>query len=289
MRCAIAAVLLVLAVTVTGCGGKPPAKPARPAEELLAEWRRLASAGLAGLDAEAAVETARQLAAGGPERLNPLLDVIAENPGDPQAKVIAVISLAPVAGEAHQARLIEMTAGGEDRTTRANAAHLLTTLHSRGQAGPDAVERVRALYDDPDKYVAHAALLGMLSTGDPEAVERSLALWEEPAVTAPERGKIVQDFPLNLVLGHLELFGKAALDTELPPPARRHAVYLLSTLGNATILDALRTLAETEPDAELREMAAAGAAEVQRRIDEKITVTPIGSGPIEVAPGGGDQ
>ncbi|MBW7865685.1 MAG: hypothetical protein GX580_05430 [Candidatus Hydrogenedens sp.] len=289
MRYSVTMMMLVLAGLLAGCGGKAPAPPAKSPEELVAEWRQLAAAGRENFKPEAAAEIARLLAEGGPERLTPLLDVIAENPGVPDAKLLAVISLAPVVGEAHQARLIGMTAPDQERITRAQAAHLLTALVGRGQAGPDAVEKLRVLFGDPDSFVAHAALLGMLAVGDPEAVGRSLSLWEDPAVTPPERGKIVMDFPLNLVLEHLDLFSQAALDTALPQPARRHALYLLGTLGNASILDTLKTLAGSEQDPELREMAVKGAAEVQRRIDEKITVTPIGAGPIEVAPSGGGQ
>ncbi|HOH51153.1 MAG TPA: hypothetical protein PLI98_10480, partial [Candidatus Hydrogenedentes bacterium] len=159
LTCCLAVLLL------TGCGisTETPAAPeaAAPAApdapdapkqapgDVMAQWNTFAAGGGAALQDQArAEELGRALAASGAAAMTPLLDVIAENPGDPLRKVCAVMTLTPVIMKDHEPRLLEMTAAGQDRVTRANAAHLLATLAVRNQAGPETQARLRELYDD---------------------------------------------------------------------------------------------------------------------------------------------
>ena len=295
LTCCLAVLLL------TGCGisTETPAAPeaAAPAApdspnapkqapgDVMAQWNTFAAGGGAALQDQArAEELGRALAASGAAAMTPLLDVIAENPGDPLRKVCAVMTLTPVIMKDHEPRLLEMTAAGQDRVTRANAAHLLATLAVRNQAGPETQARLRELYDDADAYVAHAAVLRMLTAGDPEAVQRAVALWAVPETTLPERAQIVGGIPQALWVMHLPLFMEAAANADLPLPARQRAVQVLADAGDASVLDTLRKIAEADPDPDLKKAAQEGADMVQKRVDEGIVVAPLGAGPITVPP-----
>ena len=262
-----------------------PDAPKQAPGDVMAQWNTFAAGGGAALQDQArAEELGRALAASGAAALTPLLDVIAENPGDPLRKVCAVMTLTPVIVKDHEPRLLDLTAAGQDRVTRANAAHLLATLAVRNQAGPETQARLRELYDDADAYVAHAAVLRMLTAGDPEAVQRAVALWAVPETTLPERAQIVGGIPQALWVMHLPLFIEAAANADLPPPARQRAVQVLADAGDASVLDTLRKIAEADPDPDLKKAAQEGADMVQKRVDEGIVVAPLGAGPITVPP-----
>ena len=301
MRHAVMILCLSAALLSTGCGigtETPPAAPeaagpAAPAPDtpkqapgdIMAQWNTFAAGGGAALQDQArAEELGKALAANGAAALTPLLDVIAENPGDPLRKVCAVMTLTPVIMKDHEPRLLDLTAADQDRVTRANAAHLLATLAVRNQAGPETVARLRELYDDADTYVAHATVLRMLTSGDPEAVQRAAALWALPETTLPERTQIVGGIPQAQWMAHLPLFQEAAANTELPPPARKRAVQALGDAGDASVLDTLRKIAETETDPEVKKAAQESADLVQKRVDEGIVVAPLGGAPVTVPP-----
>ncbi|NLV40608.1 MAG: hypothetical protein GXY15_05195 [Candidatus Hydrogenedentes bacterium] len=301
MRHAIMILCLASALLHAGCGigtEAPPAAPEAAApgapapdtpkqapDAVMAQWNTFAAGGGAALQDQArAEELGRALAANGAAALTPLLDIIAENPGDPLRKVCAVMTLTPVIVKDHEPRLLDLTAADQDRVTRANAVHLLATLAVRNQAGPETVARIRELYDDADAYVAHAAVLRMLTSGDPEAVQRSVALWALPETTLPERAQIVGGIPQAQWVANLPLFQEAAANTELPPRARARAVQALGDAGDASVLDTLRKLAETEADPGLKKAAQESADLVQKRVDEGIVVAPLGGPPVMVPP-----
>ena len=301
MRHMVTLFCLSAALLSAGCGigtETPPAAPeaaapAAPAPEapkqapgdVMAQWNTFAAGGGAALQDQArAEELGRALAANGAAALTPLLDIIAENPGDPLRKVCAVMTLTPVIVKDHEPRLLDLTAAGQDRVTRANAAHLLATLAVRNQAGPETAARLRELYDDADAYVAHAAVLRMLTAGDPEAVQRAVALWALPETTLPERAQIVGGIPQAQWVAHLPLFMEAAANAELPRPARERAVQALADAGDASVLDTLRKIAETDADPALKKAAREGADLVQKRVDEGIVVAPVGGAPVMVPP-----
>lgn len=294
MRHGILLFCLASVLLSAGCGGeKPPAavkeaSPAAPKQapgDVMAEWNAFAAGGGAALQDQARAEAlGKALAANGAAALTPLLDVIAENPGDPLRKVCAVMTLTPVITKDHEPRLLDLTAAGQDRVTRANAAHLLATLAVRNQAGPETAARIRELYDDADAYVAHAAVLRMLTAGDPEAVQRAVALWALPETTLPERAQIVGAIPQAQWVAHLPLFMEAAANAELPGPARERAVQALGDAGDASVLDTLRKIAETDADPELKKAARESADLVGKRVDEGVVVAPVGGVPIMVPP-----
>ena len=120
--------LAALPLTLWGCGcgpGTPPPPPPEPPEQLVAQWIAVATAGKDNLDVPKGAELAQRLAAQGPDKLNPLLDVLANKDADPYEKVMVVMTTMPAISQFHEQRLIELTGPQYDSVSRADAAHLL--------------------------------------------------------------------------------------------------------------------------------------------------------------------
>ncbi len=269
-------VLAAVPLVLWGCGpGTPPPSPPEPPEQLVAEWKAVAQAGKDQWDIPKAAEIAQKLAAQGPEKLNPLLDLLANAGGNEEDKVLVVMSVMPAISQAHEQKLIELTGAQYDPYTRADAAHLLGALLQRRLATEKGLSRMNELIADPDVHVRNASILVMELAGDPTAVAKAVELWANPETTPNERTSIVLNMPQRAVLSNTKLYAEAVLDTKLSEDARRRAIQDLGMIGDATVLDALKKCAETETNPALKDMAQAAAEAVEARVKQGLVAVPV--------------
>ena len=257
-------VWLGLAVLITilcaACGPQQKSLAQRTPEELMRLWRELPKAGADSLDAVTATYIAQQLAASGPEGLKPLLDVLEDPEGDPVAKVLVVISLTPHLRPELAPRLLGMTAEGNETTSRACATHLLGLMNL-----PEVTARMRELLQDQERRVRLSAAIVMIMRQDPEVLARVAEFWNDPEVTPQERLQIVLSLPDSSLQQYLTLFAEAVVDAGMDAAGRRHALTVLGRLGDASVLPALQTCAEKDPEESLRLLAQQAIEAVQSR------------------------
>lgn len=271
-------ILTAMPLVLWGCWSgpaTPPAPAAEPPEQLVAQWTALATAGKDNLDVPKAGEIASKLAAQGPEKLLPLLDVLAQKDADPYEKVMVVMTTMPAISQFHEPRLIELTGTPIDSVSRGAAAHLLGVLQQRRMGTPQGLARLRELMADPDRHVSSAAILVMELAGDPEALAKALELWSSAGATSEERTSIVLNMPQQAVIQNTKLYAEAVLDTKLSAEVRKHAIQGLGMVGDATVLDALKKCAETETDPALKDMAQAAADAVDSRVKQGLVAVPV--------------
>ncbi len=282
-------ILTALPLILWGCGSgpatPPPPAPEAP-EELVAQWTALATAGKDNLDVQKAAEIAQKLAAQGPDKLIPLLDVLANKDADPYEKVMVVMTTMPAISQYHEAKLIELTGAQIDSVSRADAAHLLGVLQQRRLGTPQGLARLGELIDDPDRHVSSATILVMELAGSPEAIAKAVELWSSPEATPEERTSIVLNMPQRAVMQNTKLFAEAVLDTKLPADPRRRAIQDLGMVGDASVLDALRKCGETETDPVLKDLALAAADAVDSRVKQGLVAVPVDSKNLPPPPPG---
>jgi hypothetical protein len=282
-------VLTALPLILWGCGSGPstaPPPPAESPEQLVAQWTALATAGKDNLDIQKASEIVNKLAAQGPDKLLPLLDVLANKDADPYEKVMVVMTAMPFVSQFHEPKLIELTGEQNDSVSRADAAHLLGSLQQRRLGTPEGLSRLRDLMADPDRHVRSATILVMELAGDPEALTKAVELWSSPDATPQERNSIVLNMPQLAVMENTKLFAEAVLDTGLPTDSRKRAIQDLGMVGDASVLDALRKCAETETDPVLKEMAKTAAEAVDARVKQGLVAVPVNSKDLPPPPPG---
>jgi hypothetical protein len=220
-------------------------------QTLLDQWDQLAEAGQAALDVNAAVDIAMALRTRGPRGVQPLLDTLGEDPGNPVGKMLVVIALTHLVAPEDEARLIELTAPGVETTGRACAATLLSYLDT-----PAARERTAALLEDPNRRVRVATVIALLMAEDELAMTHLDKTLADPETTTAERQQILLAMPDSMVADHLGVFAEAAVNPELADPARMRAIDMLGQLGTAEHLPLLDRLVESEPgDSALGSMA----------------------------------
>ncbi len=278
MRIFLFLVLALLPLTLWGCGrgsGTPPPPPPEPPDQLVAQWVAVATAGKDHLDVPKGAELVQKLVAQGPEKLVPILDVLANKDADPYEKVMVVMTTMPALSQFHEQKLIELTAPGVDSISRADAAHLLGSLQQRRLGTEKGLARMNELQADPDAHVRNASILIMELAGQPEAVAKAIELWPNPDTTPDQRISIVLNMPQRAVLQNTKIFAEAVLDTKLSADARKRAIQDLGMVGDATVLDALKKCAETETDPVLKDMAQAAAEAVDSRVKQGLTAVPI--------------
>ncbi len=281
--------LTTLPMILMGCGSGP-AVPAAPAaespEQLVSQWMTMASGDREKMDTQKLAEIVQKLAAQGPDKLTPLLDVLADKDADPGKKVLVVVMTMPFISQSHEPRLIELTGTQIDSVSRGCAAHLLGVLQHRGAGTPAGLARIRELMVDTDRHVSSAAILVMEQYGDPDGVAKAIELWSSPEATAEERNSIVLNMPQLAVMKNTKLFAEAVLDAKLPAESRSRAIKDLGIIGDASVLDALKKCAETETDPALKEMAKASAEAVEYRAKEGLVAVPISKENLPKQPAG---
>ncbi len=279
--------LTALPLVLWGCGpAVPPAPPVEPPEQLVAQWTALSKMDKDQLDVPKATEIAHKLAALGPEQLNPLLEVLASKEASPVEKVLVVMSTMPSISKDHEPRLIELTGPQYDSISRADAAHLLGILLQRRAGTQQGVDRLRKLMADPDRHVSSAAILVMELVGDPDGVTWAVALWSSPEATPEERTSVVLNMPQRAVMQNMKIYAEAVLDTRLSADARRRAIQDLGMVGDASVLEALKKCAETEPEPTLKDLAKAAAEAVDARVKQGLVAVPIDSKNLPPPPAG---
>ena len=260
-----------------GCGPSTPPPPVvKTPEQLMADWASVAAASKENLEAAPkACEISQQLAAQGPDKLMPLLDVLSNPNAGPHEKVLVVIATGPLLTQAHEQKLLDLSGPQTDSVSRGCATHLLGALQQRREGTPQGLARLRELMNDPDRHVRSAAILVMELSGDKEGVAKALELWSSPDVTVDERNTIVLNMPQLTVLSNTGLFAEAILDTKLSTEARKRAIQDLGVVGGPPVLEALRKCAETETDPVLKDLASAAAEAVDSRAKQGLVAMPL--------------
>ncbi len=265
---------VVVFVAVVGCGieATPREEPLPAAEDdaLMTEWRALAAVDYEDLNHARITEIANAMARRGKEGLEPFFGVLEDPDMTPMAKMVAVMSLAPHVKQNDAPRLIALTDEAYDEVTRGCATHLLSQANA-----PEAMFRVRELMDDENRHVSKVATLIMLRTGAAEPLEKALALLEDPETLARDRSEILLTIPDAAALAHLQVYAEAICDDELALPARQRAIHFLEVAAGADLLPAVEACLEREDNPEVSSMLEQARAEIQRRDDEGITVTPM--------------
>ena len=278
-------VLAALPIVLFGCGSGPSTPPAEPPEQLVAQWTAMATGDKESIDGVKLTDIAQKLAAQGPDKLTPLLDVLANKDAEPGEKVLVVVTTMPFISLSHEPKLIELTEPQVDSISRGCAAHLLAVLQQRRQGTPAGLARIRELMGDSDRHVRSAAILVMELYGDTDGIAKAIELWSSPDATVEERNSIILNMPQLTVMKNTKLFAEAVLDTKLPAESRKRAIEDLGMVGDATVLDALQKCAETEPDPALKDMAKAAAEAVDSRAKQGLVAVPISKKDLPPQPG----
>ncbi len=270
----ILAVVSAMIFAFSACGIKPTAANgatnSQQPDALMEEWRAIAASKPEEVDQARIIQIANTLAEHGPEALEPFFAVIEDPDATPVKKMLAVMSLSAHVDQSHAPRLMALSEPEHDAVTRGCAVHLLNNTGT-----PEAVFHVRDLMDDEDPHVSKVATMVMLRTGHGEALERTLALWDAPDTSAQDRTNIVLGIPDMVAMACLRVFEEACCNEELERHARQRAIQVLEFLGNEDSLPAVAACLEAEEDAELRTMLEAARAEIQKRVDEGVTLTPM--------------
>lgn len=204
-----------------------------PAEEreaferhLLERWDGFVDAARDRLHVGPAMEVAALLKEYGSDGLNPILDTLAEDPGDPHAKMLVAVVLTHIVSPDEEERLAALTQPGVEVTGRACAATLISFLDT-----DTARARATELLKDSERRVRVAALIALLMTEDEGAIALIAPTLDDPETTLPERQQILASMPDSVAADHLDRFAAALGDTALADHARARAVAVIGQLG----------------------------------------------------------
>lgn len=257
-------VLICGIVMVTGCSspeaGPAAQKPATP-EELVRAWKELPKAGKDKMDVPTALLLSQKLAAFGNTALTPLVDVIAEDKGDPVAKVLAVMCLTPLIREEYIPQLLPLTGPEHETTTRVCAISLLGSF-----GRPETLARMKELTNDPERRVRIVANFALIQHGEPEGLARIHQIWADPETTAMEREQLSLIIPEPEATKYLDIWKEAASGPGFDVPARQRAITLLARTGDPSAVETLRACAGKEQDQETRALAQSALEALQARL-----------------------
>ncbi len=160
------------------------------AKAAIDEWRQLAQNPDVNIGNQRAAELGNELAAGGPESLDPVLKALESPDSTPALKVLATITLEPVTqmdedGSLAINRVKPLLDASQDATTRACAAQILSAALRQ-----DLRPLLETAASDSDNRVKIAALGGLAALGDPNAVNQLKSLYRDPKVKLFERDRV---------------------------------------------------------------------------------------------------
>ncbi len=208
---------------------------------IIAEWRKLPEAGRDQLDIETALALAAQLKEEGPNGIRPLLDELAEDPGNPLGKMLVVITSTDLIAPTDQARLIELSQPGVETTGRVCAVTLLCMLDS-----PEAKAQAHLLLEDADRRVRASTVLALLPTEDAKALAKLPEIIKDPDTTSSEKQQIVFSIPDGAKAEYLPFFVEMLSDQSMVENVRQHAAMVLGDLGTKEQLPAMEAAAKAD-------------------------------------------
>lgn len=265
-----AAVVLSVALIVSCI----PSSPQDAGKQVLGEWYSFEARN--ELDPEEAMKIAEKLHAAGPEGLRLLLERLGSPEISDVARVNITAALSPWVGPEHRDVLLDLLKPERSQTIRGCAAHLLSALYYRSHQLPGLEQQVLALLQDPDSHVRMSTILALEILGHPRGVEEAVAAWKRGEGTPQERAQLLMGLPTELTQVHQDIVVEAALDARLPENARRHALDLLSKLGNASAVAALEEGIGREQNAELARLMREALDAITRRAEEGIQPVVLG-------------
>ena len=249
-----------------GCGPTPTYQSGvKSPEEYMRDWHDLAAEPPGKMDEGSAKMIAGKLAAveGG---LDMLFEVLADPESRPEAKLLAVVSLQPQLSLSLEPRIDQLTEPGLDPTTRACATQLLAFLRSEF-----SLNKLRTLLDDANHQVKMAALLGLLEAGKDDVFDHAEALWHADAARGQDRTAMILALPDTYAQTHLADYAAAlADDIEIAPHARMIAAGALARSQDRQWLGALAKAAESDPDAQVREVSTQAKIVIEERATEEL-------------------
>jgi HEAT repeat protein len=211
---------------------------------------------------------AGQLAAMGPEALNPLFDVMADRASSPFAKTLATMSLVPVLDPRVAPRLLDLTKPENEVTTRVCATSLLGWIQQ-----PEVDAALNELKNDKNRQVRFQALQG-LAQKSLEGRKAFGDLWKQPDTTVDERAKIVSVLSNGPFTDSLPIFQEAAGDAKLGEPVRILAIQMLGRAGNPSSLPVLNECAEKDPNPQVQTTAKNAIDAVNKRAEDARALQP---------------
>ncbi len=228
--------------------------------DLMGTWRSIPQEKLEDTDVNRAVEIAGQMAAQGPQGLEPIFEVLSSKDARPVEKIVATISLGPHVNKTHVSRLAALTNTGNDQTMRGCAIHLLGRI-----ADAEADSRIRMLMEDPDSHVSKEAVFALLRRGDATAVQKVLELWKADTMTDENRNEIILAFPADRAKDNLFIYEEVICNPNIDAIARSHALNLLGMLGNTATVEKIEACLDTEKSPQMRDMMNAAKAAILAR------------------------
>jgi len=252
-----------------------PSTPQQAEQQVLAEW--LAFEKQDTLNPDEAAKIAEKLHAAGGDGIRQLLERLGSPDISATARVNITAALSPWVSPEHRDILLNLLKPEQPSTVRGCAAHLLCALYYRAHQLPGLEQQVMGLLRDEDSHVRMSAILALEVLGHPRGVEEAVAAWKRGEGTPQERAQILLGLPTELTQIHQDIVVQAALDSALPENARRHAVDLLSKLGNASAVGSLEEGISREQNAELARLMREAVDAITKRAGEGIQ--PIMLGP----------
>lgn len=284
---------LLSAVFIFGCGSKEDSTPSTPVpapapktliasanpkpgevalppmEVLYEQWMNAATSGDINIDTQKLSVIAGLVGQyeGG---YGLFLDLIANPDEDPHLKMLAATSMSQFVFPEDTARLVEMTQAELDATTRACAAHLLSSIPEPEQAGKD---RLKELMQDESVQIRVATVLALAARGDIDAINSLNPLWKEDGLNPSQRTSILLSLPDAGPEVYRDMYLDAVQMQDLSTQLRLNLIEQLSLLSDEEVKSVLEKIGADDPDEEVRLMAQGAAAAIEAR-----TEAPLDSG-----------
>jgi len=266
--------LVAAVLTTVGISACIPSTPQDAGQQILGEW--LAFEAKNELNPEEAMKIAEKLHTAGPDGIRLLVERLGSPDVSDTARVNITAALAPWVGPEHRDALLALLKPEHSKTIRGCAAHLLCALYYRSHQLPGLEQQVMALLQDPDSHVRLSTILALEILGHPKGVEEAVAAWKRGEGTPQERAQILLGLPTELTQIHQDIVVEAALDSKLPENARKHALDLLSKLGNASAVIALEEGLAREQNPEIAKLMREAADAITKRAEEGIQPVVLG-------------
>lgn len=230
------------------------------AESVLEEWNAMAKDPLIHLSDPRVVELGVQLQTLGPDKLDPLFDVLADPDADPAKKVLVVVTLQNIVDATMTPKLIPLTSAEYDVNTRSAAAQLISLAQD-----PSTRDLLLELSEDDDTRIRLAALQGLALMNNNEAIAKLQAMYTDEGIQPAVRDRIVQTLARFPDPGSLPIYRAAAVDVLLEPASRFAAVVGLGDQGTEADLAVLDEAADNGGDPNLLDMIDVARQQISAR------------------------
>lgn len=273
--------LLLAACAVVVCACSPGEETSAPqvldspkaldtSADPMQQWHAISEGVLGEMNIDQAMELTRQIAEGGPDKLEPIFAVLDAKEKSPSAKVLAVICLGTHVNESHLQRLIALTQPEHDAVTRGCAINLLAMISS-----PAGDARIKELLNDPDAHVSKESALVLLRRDDDTAVQKAVSLWKDPATEDKDRNEIVLAFPTSRAQDYLFIYEEAICNQGIDYIARSHAVNIVGMLGDQDSSAKIDACLNSENMPQIREALEGAKKAILSRTGQPLESVPV--------------